>query len=94
MTKTLFAGLLAASVSGLAFGGWAVRDYIANDLASKDEVRLAGSKVDFVLDRQLEALIAQIAHLERKPNKTAGEFEQLRYLREQLNLMRKVRTGK
>lgn len=94
MTKTILTGILATAVSGLAFGGWAVRSYVADELASKDEVRLAGSKVDYVLDRQLESLIAQISYLERKRNKTAGELEQLRYLREQLDLMRKVRTGK
>ena len=84
-------GTLALSTVG---GGWYVRDYIDTRLASKEEVKLAGNKADFVLDQQMAALIGQIAYLERKANKTAGELQQLNYLRQQLDHMRKVRSGK
>lgn len=67
MTKQIAFGLLGTLVTGLAFGGWAARDFI-DRLAMKEDVLVAGGKADFVLDRQMEAVINQIAFLERKPN--------------------------
>jgi len=86
-------GIVGTLVTGLAFGGWAARDYL-DDFASKGEVQVAAAKADYVLDRQMEDLVRQIAWLERKPNKTQEEFNQLKYLRRLLENMRKVRSGK
>ena len=86
--------LVGTAVAGLAFGGWAARDYIDERLASKEAVIVAGAKADFVLDRQMEAVIAQIAYLERKPKLTPVEVNQLNYLRQQLQEMRRVRAAK
>ena len=86
--------ILGVVVTSLAFGGWAARDYVDNNLASKESVVITGLKADFVLDQQMAALIAQIAYLERKPRKTQDEISQLNYLRGQLDIMRKVRSGK
>ena len=86
--------LVGTLVLGTVGGGWYVRDYIDTQLASKEEVKLAGNKADFVLDQQMAALIGQIGYLERKGNKTAGERQQLDYLRKQLEHMRNVRRGK
>ena len=86
--------LLGSMILGLTGGGWYVRDFVATELASKDEVVIVAQKADFAIDRQMEAVIAQIAHLDRKPNKTAEEIDQLNYLRQQLELMRKIRRGK
>jgi len=77
----------AMAVGGAGFGA---HEYLFNTFAEK----VAGAKVDFVLDRQMSAVSAEIGYLERKPNKTTGEIEQLRWLREQLEQMRRVRSGK
>lgn len=92
--EVLLWSILGVVVTSLAFGGWAARDYVDNNLASKEQVVVAGTKVDFVLDQQMAALIAQIAYLERKQRKTQDEVNQLNYLRGQLDIMRKVRSGK
>jgi len=94
MAKQMVWGILGILITGLAFGGWTAHDFMVNRLAMKDEVLLAGGKADFVLDRQMEAIINEISHLERIKNPTAVEMERLRHLRAQLELMRKVRAGK
>ncbi len=86
--------LLGGVVLSLTGGGWYVRDFVATELASKDEVIIVAQKADFAIDRQMEAVIAQIAHLDGKAKKTPEEIEQLKYLRQQLELMRKIRRGK
>ena len=92
MNATIIASMLsAASIAG---AGWGAHVYLSDTYAERGQVQLAGAKADFVLDRQMAAIIAEIAYLERKPNKTPGEIEQLRYLREQLDQMRRVRMGK
>lgn len=86
--------LIGILVTSLAFAGWHVRDYIDAKLATKEEVILAGAKADYVIDRQMEAIIAQIAYLERKGRLTPGEVNQLNYLRQQLMELRRVRAAK
>ena len=92
--ETLLWSILGTVVTGLAFGGWAARDYIEERLASKEDVVVAGVKADYALDQQMAALIAQISYLERKKNKSAEEINQLDYLRNQLQIMRNIRKGK
>lgn len=82
--------ILGTIISALAFGGWAVRDYVAQ-LATRDEVIVAGTKADVALDKHMEILLAQIIRLEQKPNKTQEERDQLNYLRDQLEKMREIR---
>ena len=83
-----------ALVSTLAGGGWGAHEYVTNNLASKEAVEVVENKADYVLDQQMAALIAQIAYLEQKKNKTADEINQLNYLRKQLDSMRKVRSAR
>jgi len=90
----ILVGLIGALVMGLAFGGWHLHAFVTNDLASKEEVVLAMAKADYVIDRQMEDLVRQIAYLEKLPNKTPGQLNQLNYLRKLLENMRKVRSGK
>ena len=90
----LLVAILGTLVTGLAFGGWHVHDFMVTKLAMKEDVLVAGAKAEFVLDRQMESTINEIAHLERKRNPTPSELERLRYLREQLQQMRRVRAGK
>jgi hypothetical protein len=94
MTEKLLMGLLGTLVAGLAFGGWHLNGYIATNLASKNEVRAVTAKADILMDQRIEALVGQIAFLERKSNKTLEELNQLEYLRKQLEIMRDVQRGK
>ena len=89
---SILTGIVGTLVMALALGGWAAREYVSG-FATTDDVRLAWAKADYVLDRQIETLVAQIAHLERKGNLTASERQQLDYLRQQLISLRKVRGG-
>lgn len=86
--------LVGAVVLGMSGGGWYASRYIEDNLASKNEVVVAAAKADFVMDKQMESLVKQINQLERKANKTRDDLEQLRYLREQLEIMRQIRRGK
>lgn len=93
---------VGVSVGSAAIGGtWATSEYMHSNLAWKadvkaiqDEAIIAGYKADFVLDQLISQLVAQIAYLENKKNKTRDEIEQLRSLRQQLEIQRKVRKGK
>jgi hypothetical protein len=92
LSKEIVAGFVA--VAGVAGGGWGAHEYLNSEFASKEAVMLAGGKADFVLDQRIEALVAQIAFLEAKRNKTAEELNQLNHLRQQLDIARKVQRGK
>lgn len=85
--------ILGTIISALAFGGWAVRDYVSQ-LATQDQVFIAGTKADVALDKHMEILLAQIHNLESKPNKTQDERDQLKYLRDQLDKLREIRRRK
>lgn len=92
--KRLLLGIFGMLVTGLALGGWGAHEYLYSKFAGKEEVLLAGAKADFVLDRQMESIINELAYLERKTNLTNAELVRLQYLRVQLEQMRKVRTGR
>lgn len=94
IAKQLIMGLLGVLVTGLALGGWGASEYLNSRFAAREAVLVAEAKADFVIDRQMEATINEIAFLERKRNPTNVELERLRYLRAQLDQMRKVRAGK
>ena len=86
--------MVGTAVLGAAGSVWYARDYIDTQLASKTEVIIAGAKADYTLDKQMEGIISQINNLERKPNKTRDDLNQLNYLREQLKIMQQIRRGK
>lgn len=92
--KKLWSALLFMVVLGMAGGGWGASEYLRSSYASRDEVLVAGAKAEFVLDRQMETTINEIAYLERKGNLTNSELARLAYLRQQLEQMRKVRAGR
>jgi hypothetical protein len=92
MNATIIASLVsAASIAG---AGWGAHVYLSDTYAERGQVQLAGAKADFVLDRQMAAIISEIAYLERVPNPTPAQLAQLQYLRQQLEQMRRVRAGK
>ena len=74
-------------VTTLGGAGWYARDTIA----TKEDVVVAASKANTALDLQMESLIQKIAKLDSKVGKTQEELEQLRYWRQQLERLRKMR---
>lgn len=98
--KITMVGMIWSVVFGMATlvgTGWAAKEYVEwrlSEKASTDQVMVAGGKADFVLDRQMEAIIREIAEIERKPNPTRGEIARLNHLRTIYYEMQRVRTGK
>lgn len=85
--------ILGVLITGLAFGGWSARDYVSK-LATKEDVKVAGTKADYALDRQMTAILRDINRIEDKTDKTVDDREQLKFLRDTLKEMREVRRGK
>lgn len=85
--------ILTAAATVAAFG-WGAHEYVSATYASSTDVVVAQAQIQFILDRQISALVREIAYLERKKNKTAEEWDQLRLLRQQLQELRRVRAGK
>ena len=92
MTKELVAG--AVALAGVAGGGWQANEYLHSTFASHEAVLVAGAKADYLMDQRMESIVAEIAWLERKKNKTTEELKQLDYLRDKLDRIRKVQKGK
>lgn len=90
MDKIVIGSIITAAT--LAGGGWGAHEYLSENFASAESVKVAGAKADYIIDIQQENIVKQIANLERKQNKTAEELNQLDYLRNLLNDMRKVRS--
>lgn len=98
-------GMVAVGVLGSISGAvWGVGEYTQTlarkaDVAEtaraiRDDLVVVAVKADTAIDRQMEDLIARITYLDSKPHKTAEERDQLKYLREQLERVRRIRTGK
>lgn len=90
-------GVLAAAV----MFGWGAHEYTTTALASKEElsvakeaIKVAGTKVDFILDRQMASVYSELGFLERQPVKTQSDIDRIKYLREQIEEMKKVKAGK
>jgi hypothetical protein len=87
-------GILGALVTSLAFGGWAVRDYIETELASKGEVHVVQVQVQTLYDARIEQLTIQRDRIVRKPKKTDRDIQDLRDIEKELELAKKMRSIK
>ena len=77
--------------------GWIAHEYMTVTYASKDDMKLAGGQLNYVMSRQEAALVREIAFLEREQERrrlTSGESDRLTNLRAELKEMREVRKGK
>ena len=91
MTKEIVAGILGiASVAG---GGFGAHEWLESRYAKHGPVLVAATQVQYVLDRQMVALLRDINRLEQKRNKTQDDRDTLKYLRETLKEMQEVRKG-
>ena len=87
-------GILGTLVAGLAWGGWQVRGYIAEELASKADVTVVQVQVQSLYDVRIEQLTIQRDRLVRKPNKSAKDLQDLKDIEKELELARKMRAIK
>jgi hypothetical protein len=81
----------------LAAAGWGAHAYLEDTYADAERVEVVEAQAMFVLDRQMAAVVSEIAWLERiskTQSLTPTQVETLRYLREQLDQMRRVRSLK
>ena len=76
--------------TALVGGGW----YAANNFASKEEVTIVAYQSGFILDKQIESLLAQKSRLESKKVKTQDDRDQIKYLREEIERTRQIKRGK
>jgi hypothetical protein len=96
MTKEIVAGILGlASVAG---GGFGAHKYLDSTYAEIEPVMVAGAQVNFILERQEEGLVREIAALEREQARvgrlTPTQRDHLEGLRKRLDELRQVRKGK
>ena len=97
MTLVTFLKILIVSAIGIAGAGWSAHVYIADQLgakADKEYVIAMNARQQFYEDRQMSALVREIAYYEQKKDKKQSDWETLRWLREQLAEMQRVRRGK
>ena len=85
--------LLSAAVGivgTIGGGGYWVADTLG-DKADKSEVIAVSLKAEYIMDKQIESLYAQIIRIEQKPHKTPDDLQQLQYLRDELQRLREIR---
>lgn len=92
--KQIIWSIVGTLITGLAFAGWQIRGYVADELVHKSAFVVVKAQAETALDEQMEILIARIAQLDAKRPKTADDHAQLKYLRDQLDRLRKIRTIK
>jgi lipoprotein NlpI len=83
--------MVAVAVAGAT---WGTSEYLHGTFAAKEQVLVAMTKAEYVLQQQMESLLAKINALEAKRVKTADDRAQLKYWREELQRMRQVQRGK
>lgn len=92
--KQMAWGIVGTLVTALAFGGWYVSQYVENELTHTGDFVVVQAQAQTALDQQMEIIIAQIARLETKTPKTQDDRDQIKYLRDQLDRLRKIRAIK
>ena len=74
--------------------GWGAHEYLTGHYAARERVEVAMQQSQFLLDLRIENVVKAIARIENIANKTPTQIAELRYLREQLAIMRRVRSGR
>jgi len=85
----LFAQITTAAtlIFTLAGAGW----WAANNLALAEDVKEVRTKAELALDLHIQILTTQLSRLEAKRKKTRYDLDQIKYLREQINLLRGIK---
>ena len=88
---------VASAVAVVAGSAWGAAQYINNEhakLATRDSIEVASAQLDFLYDKQIESLVAQITRLNLKRNKSTEELRHLDYLRQELDRLKQMRAAK
>jgi hypothetical protein len=94
MIHWLKVGMVVFAAAGTVVGSvWAASEYVQT-LATKNELVVVQAQAQTALDTQMEDIMARIARLEAIRNKTADDRDQIKYLRDQLERLRKMRSIK
>jgi len=94
MIHWLKVGMIVFAALGTVFGSvWAASEYVQS-FATKNELIIVQAQVQTALDQQMEDIMARIANLEAKPNKNQYDRDQIKYLRDQLERLRRIRSVK
>ena len=87
-------GMVIFAAAGTVIGSvWAASEYVQT-FATKNELVVVQAQAQTALDQQMEDIMARIARLENKRNKTADDRDQIKYLRDQLDRLRRIRSIK
>ena len=65
--------------------------YIHKTFATVGEMQVAATQAQYSIDLHIQGIMAQIARLEAKPNRTTDDQAQLKYLRDELARLRELR---
>jgi hypothetical protein len=91
MVKVGMAGLTVLSV--IAGTVWGASEYVQT-FATKNEMVAVATQAQTALDLQMEDIMARIANLKAKPKKDQEDYNQIKYLQEQLDRVRRMRSIK
>lgn len=93
-TKRLYGDLVL--VAFLLSGGWWASQTLATNQRvdkSDEKIAVAEAKTNYILDLQIQSLLAQVERIQSKKNKTIDDREQTRYLRDEIKRIRAVKEG-
>lgn len=93
-TKRLYADIVL--VAFLLSGGWWISQTLATNARvdkSDEKIAVTEAKTNYILDLQIQSLLAQVERIQAKLKKTIDDREQVRYLREEINRIRAVKEG-
>ncbi len=76
----------------MSFGYWASDTLATNESlqTTNDRITITEAKADYILDIQIQSLLAQIQRIQSKPQKTIDDREQVKYLREEVKRIREI----
>lgn len=94
MIRWIKIGMVVFAAAGTIVGSvWGASTYVQT-LATKNDLVVVQAQAQTALDQQMEDIMARLARLESKPNKTADDRDQIKYLRDQLERLRRIRSIK
>lgn len=88
--------IVFTAISTISGGGWWAATTLAttSDIdAASDRISVAENKANYAIDMHIQSLHAQLARLQAKKTKTRDDYEQIRYLRDEIKRLRAVRAG-
>ena len=93
MRLAKLAAVAFAALATVAGSVWGASAYLQN-FATRDDLIVVQAQAQTSLDTQMEDIMARIARLEANPKKTQDDRDQIKYLRDQLERLRKLRAIK